>query len=121
MPEVKIIIGQREFEVACHEGEEHFLKSAAKMLDEEASKLLEQIGRMPENRMLLMSALMLADKTGSFEDQLAKAKSEIETLKTELEASRANTKTIEVPTIPQEVHDSLAQIAARAEALADQV
>ncbi len=120
MPEVKITIGQRDFEVACHEGEETFLKSAAKMLDDEASKLLDQIGRMPENRMLLMSGLMLADKTGAFEDQLSAAKAEIETLKKELEESRAQTKTIEVPTIPQEITDSLAQIAARAEALADQ-
>ena len=33
MPDVTIKIGDRSFEVACQEGEEHFLQSAAAMLD----------------------------------------------------------------------------------------
>ena len=70
MAEVKISIGGREFEVACRNGEEHYLQSAAKMLDNEASALKEALGRMPESRMLLMAGLMLADKTASLEDQL---------------------------------------------------
>ncbi|MCP5085861.1 MAG: cell division protein ZapA [Rhodobacteraceae bacterium] len=70
MAEVKIAIGGREFEVACRSGEEHFLKSAAAMLDNEAAALNKALGRMPESRMLLMAGLMLADKTASLEDQL---------------------------------------------------
>lgn len=73
MAEVKVSIGGREFEVACRDGEEHFLLSAAQLLDNEASALNEALGRMPENRMLLMSGLMLADKTASLEDQLKSA------------------------------------------------
>ena len=34
MPEVEIEIGSRVFEVACQDGEQHFLQTAAKMLDE---------------------------------------------------------------------------------------
>ncbi len=60
MPEVEIEIGGRTFEVACQDGEEHYLHAAAKMLDEEASVLSAQIGRIPETRMLLMARLMLA-------------------------------------------------------------
>ena len=74
MPEVNIEIGGRVFEVSCQEGEEHYLQSAAKMLDEEAQSLLQQVGRMPEGRMLLMAGLMLADKTASVEDQIAEVK-----------------------------------------------
>ncbi len=70
MADVKIKIGGREFEVACRKGEEHFLHSAAGMLDNEAGALNEALGRMPETRMLLMAGLMLADKTASLEDQL---------------------------------------------------
>lgn len=70
MAEVKVSIGGRDFEVACRDGEEHFLLSAAQMLDNEASALNEALGRMPETRMLLMSGLMLADKTASLEDKL---------------------------------------------------
>ena len=70
MADVRVSIGGREFEVACRDGEEHFLQSAAGMLDNEASALNDALGRMPETRMLLMAGLMLADKTASLEDQL---------------------------------------------------
>ena len=70
MADITIAIGGREFEVACKDGEEHFLHSAAAMLDVEASALNEALGRMTETRMLLMAGLMLADKTASLEDQL---------------------------------------------------
>ena len=62
MPEVTINIGGRPFAVACQEGEEHYLRTAAKLLDDEAQVLANQAGRMPEARMLLMAGLMLADK-----------------------------------------------------------
>lgn len=41
MPEVVIKIGGREFEVACQAGEEQYLHSAAKMLDDEAQVLTD--------------------------------------------------------------------------------
>ncbi len=74
MADVTISIGGRDFEVACRDGEEHFLHSAAGMLDNEASALNDALGRMPETRMLLMAGLMLADKTASLEDQLKAGK-----------------------------------------------
>ena len=70
MPETEIKIGGRSFTVSCQDGEEHFLHSAAKLLDAEATVLTSQIGRMPEPRMLLMAGLMLADKTAGLEEKL---------------------------------------------------
>ncbi len=78
MPEIKIHIGGRDFDVVCKDGEEEFLHSAASMLDVEATALNTAMGRIPESRMLLMSGLMLADKTASLEDQLAAAAREKE-------------------------------------------
>lgn len=121
MPELKISIGGRDFEVACQAGEEHFLRSAAGMLDAEAAVLARQIGRIPESRMLLMAGLMLADKTAGLEDQLRGALDRAEAAEAALEAARANPARIEVPVIPAEVTDTLAEIAARAESLADRV
>jgi len=72
MPEIKVSIGGREFEVACQPGEEHFLKSAAQLLDNEATVLSSQIGRLPEARMLLMSGLMLADKRQAWKNRCAR-------------------------------------------------
>ena len=70
MPEVTIHIGGRGFDVSCQEGEEQFLQAAAQMLDDEAQVLSDQIGRMPESRMLLMAGLMLADKTAATEEKV---------------------------------------------------
>jgi cell division protein ZapA len=121
MAELKITIGGRDFEVSCQDGEEHFLRAAAGMLDAEATALMGMIGRIPEGRMLLMAGLMLADRTAGIEDQLREARARAETAEAALEEARANPARTEVPVIPAEITDTLAEIAARAEALADRV
>lgn len=128
MPEVEITIGGRSFDVACQEGEEHFLQSAAAMLDREAKVLTEQIGRLPESRMLLMAGLMLADKAAAMEDDLTaktRALEEAEAKLTERARQIADLQEAAGPdtvaVIPTEVHDHLAELAARAEALADEL
>ena len=125
MPQVEIMIGGRSFEVACQSGEETFLRAAAHMLDTEANALSSQIGRMPEARMLLMSGLMLADKAAALEDKLREAEGQISELADQLRAAEDKQpeapERIEVPVVPTEVTDMLAEIAAQAEALADHV
>ena len=125
MPQVEIAIGGRTFEVACQDGEEHFLHSAAAMLDTEAVHLADQIGRLPESRMLLMTGLMLADKTAGLEDKLQEAEAEAAKMRAQIETLQAQPapapERVEVPVVPREVTDTLAELAARAEALADQV
>lgn len=125
MPDVQITIGGRSFEVSCQEGEEVYLQSAAGLLDAEASHLVSQIGRLPEARMLLMSGLMLADKTAGLEERLQEAQTALDAAKTELEnlksAPMPEPEKVEVPVIPKVVTDSFAELAARAEAIADEV
>jgi len=121
MPEVTIHIGGRSFEVACQDGEEHFLHSAAKMLDDEAQALAAQIGRLPETRMLLMAGLLLADKTANLGERLSKAEQEIKSLRSELDQKRnvpsePSEPVIErVEVIPQEVTDYLESLAQQLE------
>lgn len=125
MPEVEIKIGGRGFEVSCQVGEEHYLHAAAKMLDDEAQVLAAQIGRLPEARMLLMAGLMLADKTAGVEDRLTEMTAQLEELQAENERLRnqpaPEPQRVEVPVMPQGVTEALAEVAARAEALAGQV
>lgn len=125
MPEVEITIGGRSFEVACQAGEEHFLLAAAGMLDDESQVLLQQIGRVPESRMLLMAGLMLADKTAGLEDKLQEVEARAQAAEQQVAELRAAPppapERIEVPVVPQAVTDNLAEIAARAEALANQL
>jgi cell division protein ZapA len=122
MPDVTITVGGRNFEVACQPGEEHYLRAAAELLDGEASVLVNQIGRMPESRMLLMAGLLLADKTAGSHDQVKALERKVEALETELADLRLrpapDARTVEVPVVPQWLHDTLAELAARAEAVA---
>jgi cell division protein ZapA len=122
MPQIEISIGGRSFEVACQEGEEHYLQSAAAMLDTEAGHLSSQIGRMPEARMLLMAGLMLADKTAGLEDKIKQADTRIAQLQAQIDTLEARpADRVEVPVVPTEVTEAMAEVAARAEALADQL
>lgn len=125
MPEVTIHIGGRGFEVSCRDGEEPFLHAAAKLLDDEAQVLTDQIGRMPESRMLLMAGLMLADKAAASDDrikaleaQLAEAQAELDSLRN---APPPEPERVEVAVVPPSVTDTLAELAARAESLAEMV
>jgi cell division protein ZapA len=121
--EVEISIGGRSFGVACEEGEERFLHAAAALLDAEASVLVQQMGRIPEARMLLMAGLMLADRTGGLEEKLREAEARVAALSDELQTLRTapppEPERVEVPVIPDSVTDALAEMTARAEALAD--
>jgi cell division protein ZapA len=123
--EVQIAIGNRPFEVACQQGEEQFLQAAARLLDAEAQVLIGQIGRMPEARMLLMAGLMLADKTAGLEERLREAEERMSELQSQLrdlrDAPPPEPRRVEVPVIPEDVTNALAEIAARAEALAESV
>jgi cell division protein ZapA len=122
MPEVTIRIGGRAFDVSCQDGEESYLMTAAKMLDDEAQVLSDQIGRMPESRMLLMAGLMLADKTASVEDRIREMETKLAEKEAELDELRdrpmAPPERVEIPVVPPAVTETLAELAARAEAIA---
>jgi len=125
MPEQAITIGHKEFKVACQPGEEAYLIAAAEMLDAEARRLLNQIGRVPAERMLLMAGLMLADKTAEAGDKVKAAEAEIASLREEISRLRTRPepqpRRVEVPVIPEDVTDALTELAARAESVADEL
>jgi cell division protein ZapA len=132
MPDVEIEIGDRTFMVACQEGEEEFLRAAAKMLDTEATVILGQIGRMPADRMLLMAGLMLADKAAALEEevsglqtQIAAQEKSLATAEERLADRARRIAELQDATprteLPARFTDGLAELAARAEAMAEEV
>ncbi len=109
MPNVTVSIGRKSFTVACGEGEEAYLQTAAAMLDREATTLIDQIGRLDETRMLLMAGLMLADRTAAFEERAVAAESKL--------AEKESAPVAEA--VPAGLADSLLVLATKAEGLAD--
>ena len=69
MPEVTVDIAGRSYRLGCGAGEEEHLTGLATMLDTEARGLLQQFGQMSEGRLLLMTALMAADRLGEAENK----------------------------------------------------
>ncbi|MFN3275264.1 MAG: cell division protein ZapA [Paracoccus sp. (in: a-proteobacteria)] len=114
MAEVEFTIGHKEYRVGAAEGQERMVERAAQLLDAEAQSILEQAGRMPEPRLLLMAALMLADRYATVEERAERAERHVARL-------QANPPRVEVPVIPADLKEAMAELAARAESLADRL
>ncbi|TZG26394.1 cell division protein ZapA [Sphingomonas montanisoli] len=62
MAEVDVAVGGRRYKLACRDGEEDQLRTLASMVDRKAGDITRAIGDMTEARVLLMSAILLADE-----------------------------------------------------------
>ena len=62
MAEVDLIIAGRPYRVACREGEEESLKSAARLVDAKSREAISGLGSLSEARQLLFAGLLLADQ-----------------------------------------------------------
>ena len=78
MTELEISIGGRIFSVACDNEEQEKVREAAALINEEADAIQSKLGRLPETKMLLLSALMIADRLVDLESEskVLKEKSE---------------------------------------------
>ena len=80
MTELEISIGGRIFLVACNNEEQEKVKEAAALINEEADSIQSQLGRLPESKMLLLSALMVADRLVDVEAESRVNKDRLEDL-----------------------------------------
>lgn len=62
MAEVDIGIAGRSYRVACRDGEEDNLRSAAAIVDAKSREALAGLGALSEARQLLFASLMIADQ-----------------------------------------------------------
>jgi len=61
MATIELEIAARKYLVACRDGEEEPLRSAAALVDRRARDAAAALGSLSESRLLLLAALMLAD------------------------------------------------------------
>ena len=116
MPEVTIEVAGRRYRVGCGEGEETHLMRLAHRIDVEATSLSGKMGQMPESRLMLMSALMLADKLTDAEASCADA--ETRALAAEAKAKEQAVPQLMTPERDAEIARNLDALASRIEALA---
>ena len=92
MPEVSVQIANRNFELACGDGEEARVQELAAYVDEKITDLRRQLPGTPEVKLLVFAALILADESReargiakAAESARASATDSAETLATALE------------------------------------
>ena len=62
MAQVDLFIAGRNYQIACREGEEENLKTAARLVDAKSREALSGLGSLSESRQLLFASLLLADQ-----------------------------------------------------------
>jgi cell division protein ZapA len=70
---VDLTIAGRVYQVACRDGEEENLRTAARLVDSKCREALAGLGTLSESRQFLFAALLLADQMIEQDPQAAPA------------------------------------------------
>lgn len=65
MAQVTITVNGRDHRIGCDDGEEDRVRELAAIVDERATALAKQIGPSSDSRLLLMTAILMADDLSS--------------------------------------------------------
>jgi cell division protein ZapA len=109
MSVVKATIAGKDYNLACEDGQEQQLDTLVRAVDGRANQLMRQLGsKVPENMLLLYTALMVAD-------ELHDAKREMRKLVNAMEQAGDRAK---IHRMEDQIAEEINGLAARAEALA---
>lgn len=70
MAEVTVEVAGRSYRLGCDDGEEQHLSALAARIDAEARRISKGMNQMAEGRLMLMAALLVADKLHEAEAQI---------------------------------------------------
>ncbi len=94
MARITVEINKRQYDMACEDGEEDHLHALAAGLDAQVGEMQSSFGQIGDLRLMVMAALMVADKLEDAQKSVDALKDEIEGLKearaAEIELSRSN-------------------------------
>lgn len=78
MPEISVDVAGRNYRLMCGPGEEKHLQELAHLIDREARELAKGRGsQMAEGRLMLMSALMVADRLHDSLSRIAELEAQV--------------------------------------------
>ena len=116
MSEVTVDVAGRSYRLGCGADEEEHLTGLAAMLDGEARGLLRQFGQMSEGRLLLMTALMIADRLAEAEDKTYQTEQRLAQAET-LAESRAEPSDMFTPEREEELTSRINALVSQIESL----
>ena len=76
MAQVSIRINGRSYDIACDDGQEERIHSLANYVDERVKEISGAVGQIGEQRLLVMTSLLIADELGDAHEQLRAPKTE---------------------------------------------
>jgi cell division protein ZapA len=71
--QVAVAINGRTYQIACDDGQEEHLKQLGAYVDKRVAELIAAVGQVGDMRLLVMTALILADEMSEMADDLGKA------------------------------------------------
>ena len=71
MAEVEISVNDRQYRVACDDGQETHLQDLAKHMDRHVAELAQDLGQIGEARLMMLAALTVCDELFDAKKQLA--------------------------------------------------
>ncbi len=80
MAQVSIRINGRSYDIACDDGQEERIHSLANYVDERVKEISGAVGQIGEQRLLVMTSLLIADELGDAHEQLRAPKPEQSTV-----------------------------------------
>lgn len=90
MGQVNVTVNNRLYQVGCDDGEEDQVRRLSQMLDGRVRELAALVGQVGEARLLLMTALTLADDLEGAQRDIAAVKREIAAMRSEQGAAQAD-------------------------------
>ncbi len=81
MPQVVVEINGRTYTLECGAGQEERLRALARTVDDELAQIREMTGPVGELRLLIMTALLLADRADELQQKLDEISRELQELR----------------------------------------
>src|SRR3546814_7482640 len=91
MAQISIRVGDRGYVLNCRDGEEDHLLRLAALIDRKCIEATATLGVMPEPRLLLTAALLIADELSEVRDGTAASAAAVEDEQLDAIASRIET------------------------------
>lgn len=89
MPNVDININDRIYKVTCDEGQEDRLQMLAAWADERVQLIAEEVGQIGDNRLMLLTLLMICDELFELKDKVKSFENASDPLDPDSEAGAA--------------------------------
>lgn len=80
MSDVTLTINRRPYKVACEDGQEDHLRSLGRLVEERVGELVESMGQIGDQRLLVMASLLFADEAKGARDALKEAQDKADAL-----------------------------------------